>query len=70
MQGHAQVVVCGIVVAGRLIASSINGQPWHFIVVQDKNMLAPVGQFAKTGPYIAQAPLDYGPHAAELLRSL
>ncbi|HEX6818140.1 MAG TPA: nitroreductase family protein [Ktedonobacterales bacterium] len=50
-------VVRGIVEAGRLTASSINGQPWHFVVVQDKNTLQQLGQLAKTGPYIAQAPM-------------
>ena len=50
-------VVRRIVEAGHLSASSMNLQPWHFIVVQDKNTLAQLGQLAKTGPYIAQAPL-------------
>ena len=52
-----QSIVKEIVEAGRLTASSINGQPWHFIVVQDKQTLQKLGQLAKTGPYIAQAPL-------------
>jgi nitroreductase len=46
-----------IVEAGRLTASSMNLQPWHFIVVQDRDMLGRFGALAKTGPYIAQAPL-------------
>lgn len=50
-------VVREIVEAGRLTASSINGQPWHFVVVQDKQTLQQLGQLAKTGPYIAQAPM-------------
>jgi nitroreductase len=50
-------IVRQIVEAGRLTASSINGQPWHFIVVQDKETLRQLGQLARTGPYIAQAPL-------------
>src|SRR5579859_2979199 len=50
-------VVHQIVEAAHLTASSINGQPWHFIVVQDKDMLRKLGELAKTGPYIAQAPL-------------
>lgn len=52
-----QDVVREIVEAGRLTASSINGQPWRFVVVQDKQTLQQLGQLAKTGPYIAQAPL-------------
>ena len=45
-----------IVEAGRLTASSMNLQPWHFIVVQDRDMLGRFGALVKTGPYIAQAP--------------
>lgn len=50
-------IVRQIVEAAHLTASSINGQPWHFIVVQDKAMLRELGSLARTGPYIAQAPL-------------
>jgi len=50
-------VVRQIVEAAHLTASSINGQPWHFIVVQNKDMLKQLGRLARTGPYIAQAPL-------------
>jgi nitroreductase len=50
-------IVRQIVEAGHLTASSRNGQPWHFIVVQNKEMLRQLGALAPTGPYIAQAPL-------------
>jgi nitroreductase len=50
-------IVRQIVEAGRLTASSQNGQPWHFIVVRDKETLRRLGQLARTGPYIPQAPL-------------
>jgi nitroreductase len=46
-----------IVEAAHLTASSQNGQPWHFIVVQNKDMLARLGSLVKTGPYITQASL-------------
>ena len=46
-----------IVEAGHLSASSMNKQPWHFIVVEDRATLQELGKLAKTGPYIAQAPL-------------
>src|ERR1700693_4588922 len=46
-----------ILEAGRLTASGGNSQPWHFIVVQDKEMLRQLGALVRTGPYIAQAPL-------------
>ena len=50
-------IVRQIVEAGRLTASGGNSQPWHFIVVRDKETLRRLGQLAPTGPYIAQAPL-------------
>ncbi|TMD79701.1 MAG: nitroreductase, partial [Chloroflexi bacterium] len=50
-------IVRQIVEAGHLTASAGNGQPWHFIVVRDKETLRRLGQLAPTGPYIAQAPL-------------
>ncbi len=46
-----------IVEAGRLTASGMNAQPWHFVVVQDRDTLNQLGALARTGPYIAQAPL-------------
>jgi len=50
-------VVRQIVEAGHLTGSSMNGQPWHFIVVEEKETLHQLGTLAQTGPYIAQAPL-------------
>src|SRR5437016_3728432 len=50
-------VVHRIVEAGRLTGSGMNGQPWHFIVVDDKDTLNQLGAIARTGPYVAQAPL-------------
>jgi nitroreductase len=50
-------IVRQIVEAGRLTASGGNSQPWHFIVVHDKQTIRQLGQLARTGPYIAQAPL-------------
>jgi nitroreductase len=46
-----------IVEAGWLTGSSMNGQPWHFIVVEDLAMLRQLGDVARSGRYIAQAPL-------------
>ncbi len=41
--------------AAWLTASSQNGQPWHFIVVEDRPTLEKLGQAVRTGRYIAQA---------------
>ena len=46
-----------ILEAGRLSASAMNQQPWHFVVVEDRDTLRRLGELAPTGPYIAQAPL-------------
>ena len=50
-------VVQKIVEAGRMTASGMNAQPWHFIVIQSPDTLRQLGALAQTGPYIAQAPL-------------
>src|SRR5262245_46919967 len=50
-------VVHRIVEAGHLTGSAKNAQPWHFIVVEDRETLKQLGALARTGPYIAQAPL-------------
>jgi nitroreductase len=46
-----------ILEAGRLTGSAMNAQPWHFIVVQDRDTLRQLGRLARSGPYVAQAPL-------------
>jgi nitroreductase len=50
-------VVRRIVEAARLTGSSMNGQPWHFIIVENRETLRQLGALAQTGPYVAQAPL-------------
>jgi len=44
-----------IVEAGRLAGSSINLQPWHFIVVEERDGLRKLGDIMKTGRYTADA---------------
>jgi nitroreductase len=48
-------VVQRIVEAGRLTGSARNLQPWHFIVVENRDTLRQLGKLAPTGPYTAQA---------------
>jgi nitroreductase len=48
-------VVLRIVEAGRLTASSMNRQPWHFVVVRGRQELQQLGALVRTGPYIAGA---------------
>ena len=46
-----------IVEAAHLTGSASNRQPWHFIAVDDREMIRRLAALAKSGPYIAQAPL-------------
>ena len=48
-------VIRRIVEAGRLTASARNAQPWHFIVVQDRERLRKLGSLVRTGGYTANA---------------
>ena len=50
-------LVFRIVQAGRWAPSSSNSQPWHFIVVQNRDTLTALGEIASQGRFIAQAPL-------------
>jgi nitroreductase len=50
-------VVRRIVEAGHVTGSSMNQQPWHFIVVENRETLRKVAALATSGPYIAQATL-------------
>jgi len=52
-----EAIVRRIVEAGRLTGSGMNQQPWHFVVVQDPERLRRLGAVARSGPYVAQAPL-------------
>lgn len=46
-----------IVEAAHLSASAGNQQPWHFILLRDRENVKEVGGLVPTGPYIASAPL-------------
>src|SRR5262245_23221076 len=44
-----------VVEAGRLTGSAKNLQPWHFVVVRDRDTLRKLGALARTGAHVAQA---------------
>jgi nitroreductase len=48
-------VVRRIVEAGRLTASAMNAQPWHFVVVEERATLRALGEIVRTGRYTADA---------------
>lgn len=48
-------VVRKTVEAAHLTASSMNAQPWHFVVVRERDTLKELGSLARTGPYVAGA---------------
>ena len=54
-KGLPSEVVKRIVEAAWLTGSAINKQPWHFIVVQNKETLQKLGALASSGPYTAEA---------------
>jgi nitroreductase len=43
--------------AGRLAPSSKNSQPWHFIVVRDRETLKKLSELTPTGAHISNAPM-------------
>jgi nitroreductase len=44
-----------IVEAAHLSASARNAQPWHFIMVEDRNALRELAAIARSGPYLDRA---------------
>jgi nitroreductase len=44
-----------IIEAGRLAPSAMNSQPWHFIVIRNKETLKELGQFCLSGRFIVDA---------------
>ena len=46
-----------ILEAGRLAPSSKNSQPWHFVVIKNKETLMKIAGLTPTGAHIANAPL-------------
>jgi len=40
--------------AGRLTASGMNAQPWHFILVQDAEMLRQLGRSPRRAPTLRE----------------
>lgn len=52
-----EAVLHRILEAGRLSASSMNRQPWQFIVVRERDTLRALGSRIKSGPYLAGTPL-------------
>jgi nitroreductase len=50
-------VVTRILEAGRWSPSSRNQQPWHFVVIRDRDTLKSIGRIATSGGFVAAAPL-------------
>jgi nitroreductase len=46
-----------ILEAGRLAPSSKNSQPWHFVVIKNKETLGRIASLTPTGAHLAEAPL-------------
>jgi nitroreductase len=52
-----EAVILKILEAGRWSPSQRNRQPWHFIVIRERDTLTQLGAMAPSGPYLADAPL-------------
>ena len=50
-------IVTKILSAARWAPSSQNQQPWHLVVIRDRNTLKAIGEIAVSGPFIAEAPM-------------
>jgi nitroreductase len=50
-------IVHKILPAGRWAPSSSNTQPWHFVVIKNRDTIAAMGKIVAQGPFIGQAPL-------------
>ena len=53
----ANDVLQKILEAGRLAPSSKNSQPWHFVVIRNKETLGRIAKLTPTGAHIAAAPV-------------
>ncbi len=50
-------VVAKLLEAGRLAPSSRNLQPWHFILITDRELLGEIGKIALSGRFVGGAPM-------------
>ena len=48
-------IVNKIIESARLTGSSMNGQPWHFIVIRKRESLVKIGSAVSSGKYTAQS---------------
>ena len=51
----ADEMIDKIIESARLTGSSMNRQPWHFVVVQNRDTLRNIGNLVTSGPYNAHA---------------
>lgn len=52
-------IIAKILQAARWAPSSRNQQPWHLVVIQDRETLTEIGHVASTGTFISEAPLAF-----------
>ena len=51
----SETVVNKIIESARLTGSSMNLQPWHFILIRNRGTLVKIGELVTSGKYTAQA---------------
>src|SRR6202158_6057095 len=54
-KGVPEEAIRRIVEAAHLTASAANRQPWHFVLVREREALRKLGSLVRTGPYTANA---------------
>ena len=48
-------IINKIIESARLTGSSMNGQPWHFILIRKRESLVKIGSAVSSGKYTAQS---------------
>lgn len=51
----SDTIIDKIIESARLTGSSMNRQPWHFILVRNRDTLTKIGELVTSGPYNAQS---------------
>jgi nitroreductase len=48
-------IIRNVLEAGRSTGSSMNAQPWHFVVIRERSSLQKLGELVRSGSYTAHA---------------
>ena len=51
----SDAIIDKIIESARVTGSSMNRQPWHFVLVKNRDTLTKIGELVTSGPYNAQS---------------